>query len=252
MLKYTRSKNQKAGKRLFLEFLGNFWGVFEKMNRFPAFAIIIVLFGALLFAGCASAPQAQATPAPTATFAATPVPTAAKIPVPTIAPTQAPQATATPQASSTPSILEVKTGVEREVNALFPESKFSLIALTYSASGVNIQERTYYEKEVSFSTTAPSGVSYPVRLSIRLQTIYPGEPFDKGYSSVASATVSGRQMDYEEGIVDTKSSIKCYNSAYGVTFTLSNKAKIWDSQTGAWKDVGIKDLYAALAKACPA
>jgi hypothetical protein len=218
-------------------------------SRFVSFSLLLV-FTSLLFAGCASQPAVQATPVPQVTVppVATPAPVATATPAPT--PIGVPTVTPVP-APSVPPIVEVKAAVEREINSLFPQAGFSLIELSYNVGAAVVQERKYYEKEASFSSASPSGDSMPVRLTVRLQSIYPGEPFDKGYSPSSTATVAGRQMDYEEGNIDSKSSITCYGSTYGITFSIAAISKVWDSASGAWKKVDAKDLYSALAKACP-
>ncbi len=210
----------------------------------------ILALGIILF-GCAAQPSKQASTPTVPTLTAAPATTLIITPVPAATPAQAPAPTPIPTPSM-PSILQVKSAVETQINALFPNAAFSLLELSYPVGGSVVQERKYYEKEAGFTSTAPSGVSKPVRLTMRLSTIYPGETFDKGYSASATTTVDGRQMTYEEGGIDTKSSILCYNSSYGITFSIYNSAQVWDADANDWKKITAKDLFASLSKACPA
>ncbi|MFQ5405896.1 MAG: hypothetical protein ACE5DI_01925 [Candidatus Micrarchaeia archaeon] len=213
---------------------------------------LFLLFLALALFGCLQA-QPQPTVTPVATQVVTPSPTPVPTPVLTASPTPLVTPSPTP---FVPTIESVKSDVEKAINDFFQdtfpdEESFAFTELSYEVGGSVKQTRTYYQEGKTYGVTAPNSQSAQISYEFELVEVYPGETFDKGYSSVSTATVEGRGMTYEEGITTTKSSITCFDGKFGVRFELSNRAKRWNSDIQDWMAIHVKDVFNALSDACP-
>ena len=210
-----------------------------------AFGLFAILLLSTLLLGCLGTGQ----PAPTATPLATAEPTIVKAtatptPEPTAESTPTPAPTAT-TAPSTPGLAEVKSGIEAGANKFLEDRSadalLSLAKLTFAVRGLNQVTRDYYEGEV-FAHVVENNASKNMKIKIRVQQLFPGEDYEKGYKPDGERLVAGRLMKYSSTTENKYfTSLYCHNSSFYAYLEYSTTSTI-----------PIDDLFQELAQNCPA
>ncbi len=206
--------------------------------------IAFLLVSSFLVTGCLSGQTAPATPTPTITPApATPVPTA--MPAATSAPSPTPTAAPTPEPAPTIVPVDAIAGmIEASVNDLLAgrssDKNLSLTRLEYTAGKGVQQTRAYYQGSVTALVREP-GQANILSLSVTVKRLYPDEEIYPAYSVTGQKTVEGRVMTYNSDGNAFKTSIKCAQDSY---YAYAEK--------GGSSSLSPEELFAAMAKACPA
>ena len=203
----------------------------------------ILLASSFLVAGCLSSQSTQGTPTPAPVVTSTPAPTA----IPTATPAPSPAPTTVPTSEPTPTIIpvdDIARMMEATINDLLAnrsaDKNLTLLKLEYTAGKGVQQTRTYYQGSVTALVREP-GQANILTLSVTVKRLYSDEEIYPAYSVTGQKTVEGRPMTYNSDGNSFKTSIKCAGDSY---YAYAEK--------GGSSSLSPEELFAALAKACPA